>query len=122
MRHRSVFKIVTAAAALDSGTLSPLLKRLEAALRADPRHEIKAVLMVHADTASSARNDLPAFRRALDAAGRIEAAAPRGLAKPAHLRQFRKGCRRKRRWLQVQRSPSAAGCGLIVAAGSVVGT
>lgn len=43
--------------------------RLEERLRADPGHEIKAVLMVHADTASSARNDVPAFRRALDAAG-----------------------------------------------------
>ncbi len=43
--------------------------RLEERLKADASHEIKAVLMVHADTASSARNDLPAFRRALDAAG-----------------------------------------------------
>jgi len=41
---------------------------LEDRLRADPAHEIKAVLTAHVDTASSARNDIPAFRRALDAA------------------------------------------------------
>ena len=33
------------------------------------RHEIKAVLTVHVDTASSVRNDIPAIRRAIDAAG-----------------------------------------------------
>jgi alanine-glyoxylate transaminase/serine-glyoxylate transaminase/serine-pyruvate transaminase len=38
-------------------------------MRADVGHEIKAVLIAHVDTASSARNDIPAFRRALDAAG-----------------------------------------------------
>ena len=43
--------------------------RLEQRLRADTAHEIKAVLTVHVDTASSARNDVPALRRALDAAG-----------------------------------------------------
>lgn len=41
----------------------------EARMRADPEHEIAAVLMAHVDTASSVRNDVPAFRRALDAAG-----------------------------------------------------
>lgn len=40
----------------------------EQRLRADTAHEIKAVLMAHVDTASSVRNDVPAFRRALDAA------------------------------------------------------
>ena len=42
---------------------------LEERLRADPAHDIRAVLMAHVDTASSVRNDVPAFRRALDAAG-----------------------------------------------------
>jgi alanine-glyoxylate transaminase / serine-glyoxylate transaminase / serine-pyruvate transaminase len=41
----------------------------EERLRADSAHVIKAVLIAHVDTASSARNDVPAFRRALDAAG-----------------------------------------------------
>jgi len=41
----------------------------EQRLRADSAHEIQAVLIAHVDTASSARNDIPAFRRALDAAG-----------------------------------------------------
>ena len=42
---------------------------LEVRLRADTAHEIKAVLIAHVDTASSARNDVPAFRRAIDSAG-----------------------------------------------------
>lgn len=42
---------------------------LEERLRSDPTHSIKAVLMAHVDTASSARNDIPAFRAALDDAG-----------------------------------------------------
>lgn len=41
----------------------------EARMRADVGHEFKAVLIAHVDTASSVRNDIPAFRRALDAAG-----------------------------------------------------
>ena len=41
----------------------------EERMRADSGHEIKAVLMAHVDTASSVRNDVVAFRRALDAAG-----------------------------------------------------
>lgn len=40
----------------------------EQRLRDDAAHDIKAVLMAHVDTASSVRNDVPAFRRALDAA------------------------------------------------------
>lgn len=43
--------------------------RVEQRLREDTGHEIKALLMVHVDTASSVRNDVPAIRRALDAAG-----------------------------------------------------
>ena len=42
---------------------------VEERLRADPRHRIKAVLTVHVDTASSVRNDIPAIRAAIDAAG-----------------------------------------------------
>ncbi len=42
---------------------------VEQRLRDDPSHEIKAVLTVHTDTASSARNDIAAIRRAIDAAG-----------------------------------------------------
>jgi alanine-glyoxylate transaminase/serine-glyoxylate transaminase/serine-pyruvate transaminase len=41
---------------------------VEQRLRADGEREIKAVLMVQTDTASSARNDVAAVRRALDAA------------------------------------------------------
>ncbi|MDP2061627.1 MAG: aminotransferase class V-fold PLP-dependent enzyme [Phaeovulum sp.] len=43
--------------------------RLEAALRADRDHQIKAVLVTHVDTSSSVRNDIPAMRAAIDAAG-----------------------------------------------------
>ncbi len=43
--------------------------RFEEILRGDRSHRIKAVLMAHVDTASSVRNDVPAFRRALDAVG-----------------------------------------------------
>jgi len=39
-----------------------------ARLHGDTEHEIKAVLVVHVDTASSARNDLAAIRRAIDEA------------------------------------------------------
>ena len=42
--------------------------RIEAALRADRDHKIRAVLMTHIDTASTVRNDIVAVRAALDAA------------------------------------------------------
>jgi len=42
---------------------------LEARLSEDPTHEIKAILCVHTDTATSVRNDIAALRRAIDAAG-----------------------------------------------------
>ena len=42
---------------------------LEARLRADTRGEIKAVLVVQIDTASSVVNDIQALRKAIDAAG-----------------------------------------------------
>ena len=43
--------------------------RLEARLRADRAGTIKAVLVTHVDTATSIRNDMPALRAAIDAAG-----------------------------------------------------
>lgn len=49
------------------GAVDPL--RIEERLRADRDHAIRAVLAVETDTASSARNDVPALRAALDAAG-----------------------------------------------------
>ncbi|WP_420101494.1 pyridoxal-phosphate-dependent aminotransferase family protein [Bosea sp. (in: a-proteobacteria)] len=42
---------------------------LEERLRADKAHAIKAVMTVQIDTASGVVNDIPAIRRALDAAG-----------------------------------------------------
>ncbi len=42
--------------------------QLEAALRDDVNGEIKAVLTVQTDTASSVKNDIPALRKAIDAA------------------------------------------------------
>ncbi|MDJ0771519.1 MAG: aminotransferase class V-fold PLP-dependent enzyme [Ilumatobacter sp.] len=42
---------------------------VEEHLRRDAQHEITAILVVHVDTASSIRNDLPAIRAAIDAAG-----------------------------------------------------
>jgi alanine-glyoxylate transaminase/serine-glyoxylate transaminase/serine-pyruvate transaminase len=41
---------------------------VEQRLRADSERRIKAILVSHVDTASSIRNDVPAIRRALDAA------------------------------------------------------
>lgn len=43
--------------------------RLAEALRADTGHEIRAVLVTHVDTASTARNDVAAIRAAIDSAG-----------------------------------------------------
>ena len=42
---------------------------VEARLRADSQHEIRAVLVVQIDTASGVWNDIAAIRRAIDAAG-----------------------------------------------------
>ncbi len=44
-------------------------QRVADRLRADKAHAIKAVLTVQTDTASSVRNDIPALRAAMDAAG-----------------------------------------------------
>lgn len=51
----------------DDGPVDPAA--LEERLRADGGHEITSVLVVLADTATSVRNDIPAIRRAIDAAG-----------------------------------------------------
>lgn len=44
-------------------------EELESRLRADAAHAYKAILVVQVDTASSAANDIPALRAAIDAAG-----------------------------------------------------
>jgi len=44
------------------------LVALQARLEADTSHEIKAILIVQTDTATSIRNDIPAVRAAIDAA------------------------------------------------------
>ncbi|MEP1208535.1 MAG: aminotransferase class V-fold PLP-dependent enzyme [Rhizobiaceae bacterium] len=44
-------------------------QKLEDALRADTKGEIKAVMTVHVDTATSVLNDVPALRKAIDNAG-----------------------------------------------------
>ncbi len=59
---------------MDFGKAAPAdPARLEAALRADMARsdgpKLKAVLVTHVDTASSIRNDIPALRAAMDAAG-----------------------------------------------------
>lgn len=55
---------------LDFGLKAPVdPARVEAALRADRDHTIRAVLMSHVDTATSIRNDVAAVRAAMDAAG-----------------------------------------------------
>ncbi len=43
--------------------------KVEERLRADKAHAIKAIMVVQIDTASSCVNDIPAIRRAIDAAG-----------------------------------------------------
>ena len=43
--------------------------QLESALRADTNREIKAVICVQTDTASSVKNDVPALRNAIDQSG-----------------------------------------------------
>ncbi|MBE2277874.1 MAG: alanine--glyoxylate aminotransferase family protein [Rhodobacteraceae bacterium] len=55
---------------LDFGRAAPADPgRVEAALRADRAGRIKAVLVTQVDTASSVKSDIPALRRAIDAAG-----------------------------------------------------
>ncbi|WP_294606162.1 pyridoxal-phosphate-dependent aminotransferase family protein [uncultured Roseovarius sp.] len=55
---------------LDFGKRAPVdPDQLEAALRADTDHTIKAVLVTHVDTSSSVLSDVAAIRAAMDAAG-----------------------------------------------------
>ncbi len=55
---------------VEFGKHAPLdADQLEAALRADKAHEIRAVLVTHVDTSTSIRNDVAAVRQAMDAAG-----------------------------------------------------
>ncbi len=55
---------------LDAGDRAPVdPNRVEERLRADTAHEIRAVLVVQVDTASSVWNDVAAIRQAIDAAG-----------------------------------------------------
>ena len=55
---------------LDFGKSAPVdLAQVEAALRADTGHRIKALLTTHVDTASSVRTDVAALRAVLDAVG-----------------------------------------------------
>ena len=51
-----------------SGAPAPIPRRIEEALRADKDHEIKAVLVVHNETATGVTSDVAAVRRAMDAA------------------------------------------------------
>ena len=51
----------------DDGPVDPAA--VEARLHADTGHSIKTILVVLADTATGVRNDIPAIRRAIDAAG-----------------------------------------------------
>lgn len=55
---------------IDFGKSSPVdPARISEALKADKAHAIKAVLVTHVDTASSALSDIAAVRAAIDAAG-----------------------------------------------------
>jgi alanine-glyoxylate transaminase/serine-glyoxylate transaminase/serine-pyruvate transaminase len=51
----------------DRGAVDP--NAVEARLRSDNNHEIKAILVVQIDTASGVLNDIAALRQAIDAAG-----------------------------------------------------
>ncbi len=51
----------------DAGAIDP--GRVEALLRADTAHDIRAILCTQVDTATSVRNDIAALRTAIDAAG-----------------------------------------------------
>ncbi len=55
---------------IDFGKRAPIdLGRVEAALKADSTHEIKAVVTVHVDTATGVRNDIAGLRAVMDAVG-----------------------------------------------------
>ena len=55
---------------IDYGKRAPVaFEPVEAALRADKSHEIKAVVVVHVDTATSVLNDIAGLRAVIDATG-----------------------------------------------------
>lgn len=55
---------------LDFGRKSPFdLDRVEAALRADSAHKIKAIMATHVDTSGGVLNDIAALRRVMDTVG-----------------------------------------------------
>ncbi|MBT7447304.1 MAG: aminotransferase class V-fold PLP-dependent enzyme [Tateyamaria sp.] len=55
---------------LDFGKRNPIdINRIGDALRADKRHEIKAILAVHVDTSTSIRNNISALRSVIDSEG-----------------------------------------------------
>jgi alanine-glyoxylate transaminase / serine-glyoxylate transaminase / serine-pyruvate transaminase len=54
---------------LDFGAAPPDLAGVEAALRADTRHAIRALLVTQVDTASTVRSDIKALRKVLDETG-----------------------------------------------------
>ncbi len=55
---------------IDFGNRAPVdMARVEDALKADKAHEYKAVIMVHVDTATSVKNDVPGVRALLDDLG-----------------------------------------------------
>ncbi len=66
----SMQEMGVAAELLDFGRAAPAdPDRVGAALEADRDHRIRALALTHVDTASSARNDIAAMRRVLDALG-----------------------------------------------------
>lgn len=66
----SARRMGVAAEVMDFGKSVPLdMARVEAALRADTGHSIKAVLATHVDTASSVKNDIAGLRAVMDAVG-----------------------------------------------------
>lgn len=63
-------KMKIAVDVIDFGKSSPAdPQRIADALRADAGHSIRAVLVTHVDTASSARNDIATIRAAIDSTG-----------------------------------------------------
>ena len=55
---------------IDFGNHAPIdMGRVEAALKADHGHAIKAIVTVHVDTATGVRNDIAALRKVIDRVG-----------------------------------------------------
>ena len=67
---RSASAMGVAVEKLDFGSSSAVdLAQVEAALRADKAHKLRAVLVTHVDTASTIKNDIAALRRVIDSVG-----------------------------------------------------